>query len=137
MPDKLLQKAGSLTSQECALLREYTVLGAQILEGSLLLADLAPAARHHHEHWDGSGFPDHLNRADIPLAARIIAVAETYDSLQRGHVPQADRSSEFALTDLQCRAGSQFDPTVVQILTEILSGQQEQQILQEESVTKG
>jgi two-component system, cell cycle response regulator len=128
MPDKLLQKASPLSPQERVLLLDHTTVGAQILEGSLLLTDLVPAVRHHHEHWDGSGSPDHLSGEDIPLVARIIAVAEAYDFMQREHPYQFGSSAQFAFAELQRCAGTQFDPAVVQAITEILSNQQEQQL---------
>jgi putative nucleotidyltransferase with HDIG domain len=130
MPDTLLQKRTSLTLQECAWLGEHTVLGAQILESSLFLADLAPAVRYHHEQWDGDGSPDHLRGEEIPQAARIIAVAEAYDSLQRGYSSQAGRASEAALAEVQRYAGTRFDPMVVEMLSKALSNQQGQAIPQ-------
>jgi diguanylate cyclase (GGDEF)-like protein/putative nucleotidyltransferase with HDIG domain len=83
IPDLLLLKTGRLTLHERALLNEHAELGAQILEASPFLHDLMPAVHHHHERWDGNGYPDHLAGEDIPLAARIIAVAEAYDSMVR------------------------------------------------------
>ena len=136
MPDNLLQRTYPLTHQEDALLREHTVLGAQILEGSPFLTDLASAVRHHHEQWNGNGFPDQLCGEDIPLAARIIAVAEAYDFLQQRAPSHSGPTSEWALAEVQARAGSQFDPAVVRLLTEVLSNQQEQPALLQEQVTK-
>jgi len=126
IPDVLMQKADQLTTQERALLHEHAELGAQILEANFFLSDLTPAVRHHHERWDGQGYPNQLSGEQIPLAARIIAVAEVYDAMQRGHVYQASRSSEEVLAELLRRAGTQFDPTVVQALVVTLTHQKEQ-----------
>lgn len=128
MPDRFLQKGHLFTPQELALLKEHTVIGAQILESSPFLIDLAPAVRHHHEQWNGAGSPDQLSGKDIPLVARIIAVAEAYDALQREHSSQAEYSSEYALAEVQQGAGVQFDPEIVQLLAEVLVDQQELQV---------
>ena len=126
MPDRLLQKASPLSSQERALLREHAELGAQILEASPFLYDLVPMVRHHHERWDGSGYPDQLAGEDIPLAARIIAVAEAYDAMQRELPYQASRSPEEAEAELWRCTGTQFDPAVVLAFSAMLSDPQRQ-----------
>ena len=121
IPDLLLQKTNSLSPQERSRLQEHAELGAQILESSPFLHDLRPAVRHHHERWDGRGYPDQLAGADIPLAARIIAVAEAYDAMLRDHPYQKARTKEEAETELFHCAGTQFDATVVQTLLIVLS----------------
>ncbi len=123
VPDVLLQKTGPLSPHEYKLMQEHAELGAQILEASPILADLAPSVRHHHEHWDGRGYPDQLAGENIPLAARIIAVAEAYDAMQRKCYNQAKVSLEEIRAELQRCAGTQFDPTIVQILSTILAEQ--------------
>jgi two-component system cell cycle response regulator len=123
VPDALLQKSTPLSAQERVLLREHAELGEQILEASPFLYDVKPAVRHHHERWDGCGYPDQLRGSDIPLAARIIAVAEAYDFMQRGLPYQVPRSSEEALAELQRCAGSQFDPAVVEVFSTLLTDQ--------------
>jgi two-component system, cell cycle response regulator len=126
VPDALLQKSTPLSAQEWVLLREHAELGEQILEASPFLYDVKPAVRHHHERWDGCGYPDQLRGEDIPLAARIIAVAEIYDAMQRDLPYQAGCSSEEALAELQRGAGSQFDPAVVQAFSALLADQHRQ-----------
>ena len=128
IPDVLLQKAGHLSSHEHALLREHAELGAQILEASPFLQDLMPAVRNHHEHWDGGGYPDQLAGEDIPLAARIIGVAEAYDAMQRNRPYRAGLTSEEAVSELRRCAGTQFDPAVVQSLLVVLMAQREQKL---------
>jgi diguanylate cyclase (GGDEF)-like protein/putative nucleotidyltransferase with HDIG domain len=125
IPDALLQKSIALTSQERALLQEHAELGAQILEASPFLCDLMPMVRYHHERWDGCGYPEQLTGTEIPLASRIIAVAEVYDAMCREHPYQTGRSMQEAMTELQRCAGSQFDPTVVRVLLEILGAEPE------------
>jgi diguanylate cyclase (GGDEF)-like protein/putative nucleotidyltransferase with HDIG domain len=127
IPDILLQKSGRLAAHERALLKEHAELGAQILEACPFLHDLIPAVRHHHERWDGNGYPDQLAQEDIPLAARIIAVTEAYDTMVRERPYQTCRTSEEAMQELWRCAGTQFDPTVVQVFSSLLSEQSEQQ----------
>ena len=127
IPDLLLQKATSLSPHERTLLQEHSELGAQILEANPFLHDLMPAVRSHHERWDGQGYPDQLAGEDIPLAARIIAVAEAYDAMLRDYPYQAGRSPQEALTELQREAGLQFDPAVVKAFSALVTNQQEMQ----------
>jgi diguanylate cyclase (GGDEF)-like protein/putative nucleotidyltransferase with HDIG domain len=126
VPDKILQQTYPLSTHERARLREHAALGAQILEANPFISDLVPGVRHHHEHWNGYGYPDQLAGENIPQAARIIAVAEAYDAMQREYSYQASRSPEKALVELQRCAGTQFDPTVVQALSTLLIEQERQ-----------
>jgi diguanylate cyclase (GGDEF)-like protein/putative nucleotidyltransferase with HDIG domain len=121
MPDALLQKTGRLSSSEQALIEEHTALGAQILEANPFSSDLAPVVRYHHEQWDGSGYPEHLVGEHIPLAARIIAVAEAYDGLQRESPYEQYGSAEEALMRTQEQAGRQLDPGIVQSLSQVIA----------------
>jgi diguanylate cyclase (GGDEF)-like protein/putative nucleotidyltransferase with HDIG domain len=123
IPDMLLQKSGRLVPHERALLREHAELGAQILEACPFLHDLMPAVCHHHEYWDGNGYPDQLAHEDIPLAARIIAVAEAYDAMIHDHPYQASRSSAEAMQEVWRCSGTQFDPEVVRLFPLVLTDQ--------------
>jgi diguanylate cyclase (GGDEF)-like protein/putative nucleotidyltransferase with HDIG domain len=126
LPDLLLQKARPLAANERELLREHAVLGAQILEASPFLYDLMPAVRHHHERWDGRGYPDRLVGEAIPLAARVISVAEAYDALQRERPYQAARTPADARAEMRRWSGAQFDPSVVGALWAVLDAQEVQ-----------
>lgn len=127
VPDVLLQKSGPLSPQERQLLHDHADLGAQILEVSPFLYDLVPMVRHHHERWDGCGYPGRLKGADIPLAARIIAVADAYDAMLQAQPYQASRSPEEARAELQRGAGTQFDPAIVAVCSALLANQQQAQ----------
>ena len=120
IPDALLQKAVRLSATEWELIKQHAELGAQILEVSPALRHMMPAIRHHHERWDGTGYPDCLAGEDIPLAARIISVAEAYDAMLTHRFYQTSRSESAALAELQRCAGRQFDPTVVQAISAVL-----------------
>jgi putative nucleotidyltransferase with HDIG domain len=114
IPDALLQKAGRLSPREREIIEQHPALGAQILEISPTLKEIMPAIHHHHERWDGSGYPDKLAGEQIPLAARIIAVAEAYGAMLADRPYQAARSPEKARYELERCAGQHFDPAVVQ-----------------------
>jgi putative two-component system response regulator len=113
------------SAQEWRLLHQHAALGADIVEASPWLADLAPAIRHHQERWDGTGNPDGLAGEAIPLEAleaRLIAVAEAYHAMISEQPYQAARSVADAL---ERRAGTQFDPVLVPVLRAVLQSRHE------------
>ena len=127
LPDRLLQQPQQLFSQpEWHLLHQHAELGADIVEASPWLSDLAPAIRHHHERWDGTGSPDGLKGADIPLEARLIAVAEAYHSMLSEQPYQAARSVSDVLKELERCAGTQFDPALLSVFRNVLKSLQEE-----------
>lgn len=119
--DSILLKSEGLTDQEFDRMETHTLIGADILGDSRfpLLRTAARIARHHHEWWDGSGYPDGLSGDEIPLSARIVAVADVFDSLthDRSYKKAWDEGS--ALAFLEERRGEQFDPRVVDAFLEI------------------
>ena len=122
LPDRLLQQSSQQFSiQEWRLLHQHAELGAAIVEDSAWLSDLAPAIRHHHERWDGTGTPDGLKGEDIPLEARMIAIAEAYHAMICDRPYQKARSTAEALEELERRAGTQFDPTLLPIFQAVLA----------------
>jgi two-component system cell cycle response regulator len=123
LPDGLLYKAGPLTQTERTLMQQHPALGAQILEVSPFLHTLMPAVAHHHENWDGSGYPDRLRGEAIPRAARIIRVAEAYQAMTSDRPYQRRRSEEGARAELKRCAGTHFDPAVVQAVLRVLTSE--------------
>ena len=123
IPDATLKKASPLSPHERLSLWEHAELGAQLLETSPFLYDLIDGVRYHHEHWDCKGYPNGKAREGIPLTARIIAVAEAYDAMQRDCPYQSKRSAEEALTQVRCSSGSQFDPQVVEAFLKTIADQ--------------
>lgn len=110
---KILNKLGKLTDAEFAIMKQHSTIAIRILERVEGLQDAAPIIKHHHERFDGKGYPDGLIGQQIPLGSRIIAVAEAYDILT-SDVPWRDAvDRESALSEIQACAGSQFDPAVV------------------------
>jgi len=126
IPDAILQKREALTSSERAIIKHHPEVGAQLLATGPFLRKLMPAIRHHHERWDGKGYPDGLIGQNIPLEARIIAVAEAYDAMVTDRRYQASRTPSDALAELQRCAGTQFDPAVVRAAFLVLDSQEEQ-----------
>ena len=111
--DRILRKDGPLTIEERVMMEEHAVVGAWMVS-AVGNADVIAAVRHHHEHWDGSGYPDGLAGSNIPLFARIIAVADAYDALNSTRPYRAGCGRERAVEVLRAEAGRQFDPHVVE-----------------------
>jgi ribonuclease P protein subunit RPR2 len=119
IPDKILMKKGSLSSSERRLLETHTVLGEQLLSGvALLQGQGLQIVRHHHERWDGRGYPDKLGEAEIPLGARVFAVADALDAMTSDRPYRRARSWEAATAEIVSGEGQQFDPSVVQAFHE-------------------
>ncbi|CAA9361433.1 MAG: Response regulator, partial [uncultured Gemmatimonadaceae bacterium] len=115
VPDAVLLKPGPLTPEEFAVIQAHTTLGARILSGSgAPLTRLAEAIAHaHHERWDGGGYPRGLAGEAIPLAARIVAVADVYDALTSDRPYRAAWPVERVVAHIRAGAGTHFDPAVV------------------------
>ena len=124
IPDSILQKTGKLDADELEIMRRHPALGAELLAG----LDCAPVddwILHHHEHWDGSGYPDGLRGEEIPLAARIILVADAFDAMISERTYHLAMAPSFALAELRRCAGRQFDATVVDAALAVLHGKDE------------
>jgi putative nucleotidyltransferase with HDIG domain len=120
IPDAILLKPASLTGEEWALMQRHAEEGARIIDRLGFLGDAVPAIRHHHERFDGTGYPDRLGGEDIPLGARIIHVADALDSMLTTRIYRAARPPTEALGELKRAAGSQFCPRCVSALERIL-----------------
>ncbi len=135
LPDRLLQQPRQqFSAQEWQLLHQHADLGATIVEASPWLSDLAPAIRHHHEHWDGTGDPNGLAGEAIPLEARLIAVAEAYHSMISASSYQAARKSSDALRELERCAGTQFDPAFIPVFRRVLASREIQPAFSQEQI---
>ena len=114
IPDQILQKPRPLTAGEWRLLKNHTVLGAQLLgRVGLLQGEGLRIVRSHHERWDGTGYPDGLAATDIPLGARIFAVADALDAMTSDRPYRSARPWESAAEEIVSESGWQFDPDVV------------------------
>lgn len=118
VPDALLLKPTGLTAEERAVMQSHTVIGGHILSGSTapLLQMAESIALSHHERWDGAGYPAHLAGDDIPLAARIVCVADAFDALTNDRPYRLARSLTESLTEIRRHRGRQFDPRIVDVV---------------------
>jgi len=120
IPDAILLKPASLTAEEWELMQRHADEGARIIDRLGFLNDAVPAIRHHHERFDGAGYPDGLQGEEIPLGARIIHVADALDSMLTTRIYRAARPASEALDELRRAAGTQFCPRCVAALERIL-----------------
>jgi diguanylate cyclase (GGDEF)-like protein len=111
---ELLNKTEPLTESEWQTLRNHPVWGAEMVGSIASLAETVPAIRHHHERWDGAGYPDGLAGERIPLFARIIAVVDAFDAMITARPYRREKSVAAALAEISAHAGSQFDPVIAQ-----------------------
>ncbi|MEW6684932.1 MAG: HD domain-containing phosphohydrolase [Candidatus Edwardsbacteria bacterium] len=120
LKEELLQKTGTLTEAEYKQIQGHSLLGEKIIEPIGFLRKVRPLIRHHHERYDGKGYPDHLAGEKIPLGARILAVAEAYDNLTTEMPFRQNLSIAEALQELHQRSNHDFDPKIVSALAEEL-----------------
>ena len=113
IPDSIIGKPGRLTEEEFAAIKQHPVIGAEIIGRMSSLQDLVPLVRHHHERWDGRGYPDGIGGADMPLGARILALADSLDAMCSDRPYRATPSFEEVKAEIQRCSGKQFDPDVV------------------------
>jgi HD-GYP domain-containing protein (c-di-GMP phosphodiesterase class II) len=118
--EDILIKPSALTEEEMARVRRHSEVGASIVEQIRVLEGLTPIVRHHHEHWDGSGYPDGLAGEAIPLEARILAVADSYEAMTGRRTHRKRMAPASARLELERGAGSQFDPSVVEAFLRVL-----------------
>jgi putative nucleotidyltransferase with HDIG domain len=120
VPDEILHKPGRLTDKEYETIKRHPVLGAEMLAPVEELAQAIPTVRHHHERFDGRGYPDGLRGDQIPLAARVVSVADAFDSMIRDRPYGYGISRQAALEEVERNSGTQFDPQVVRALLEVV-----------------
>jgi HD-GYP domain-containing protein (c-di-GMP phosphodiesterase class II) len=111
--DRVLRKVGRLEPEEFEQMKRHTVIGAEIMGPIVQLADMIPVIRWHHENWNGRGYPDGLRGEEIPLSARIVAVADTFDAVTTTRPYQQAYTLEFAVETITRLTGSRFDAKVV------------------------
>jgi putative nucleotidyltransferase with HDIG domain len=120
IPEHILMKPGPLTPEERNIVETHPQAGASAISDYPHLQDLVPLICHHHEHYDGAGYPDGLRGEETPLGARIIAIAEAFDVMIREQVYRPAISIPEALAVLQQKAGRQFDPDLVQSFVDLV-----------------
>jgi HD-GYP domain-containing protein (c-di-GMP phosphodiesterase class II) len=121
IPDHILLKPGTLTREEYEGIKVHPVIGANMLRtlANPLLDEVAKGVLHHHEQWDGQGYPDGLMGEEIPIVSRIIAVVDAYDAMTTTRSYRQQMSKEEALEMIESESGKQFCPKAVEILVDI------------------
>jgi diguanylate cyclase (GGDEF)-like protein len=116
IPDSVLLKPGKLDAGEWAVMQGHSAAGESVVQGIPELAALGPIVRHHHERWDGAGYPDGIGREQIPLEARIVSVVDAWSAMTSDRVYRKALPAGEALIELRRVAGTQLDPSVVEAL---------------------
>jgi len=124
IPENILNKSENLTLEERYEINRHPEIGYHILSSVTGMADIAEYVLAHHERWDGNGYPKGLCRNEIPLQARITAVANVYDSMVTERSYRKTFSKEEAVEELKRNAGTQFDPEIVKIFVEMVAPQE-------------
>ena len=120
IPDSVLLKPGKLTDEEWEAIKQHPVIGADLLSGLEIYEGSIDIIRHHHEHWDGSGYPDGLKGEQIPLGARIVAVADVYNALTTDRPYRKAYSKAEALEIIRDMSGKELDPQLVEIFLRVI-----------------
>lgn len=123
IPDHVFKKPGSLTEEEWSLMRKHPELGYKILKGIPFLNPALDTVRYHHERFDGAGYPSKLVGHDIPLSARIFAVADTYDAMTSDRPYRKALSHQAAVSEISQLQNTQFDPIVVAAFLRVVDHQ--------------
>jgi len=117
--DTILHKPGKLTDEEWKIMRIHPDIGARIVEGIPFLEETLPVIRYHHERWDGSGYPIGLKNSNIPVQARIFAVADVFDALTTTRSYRNKSSLEEVIRYLKEQSGLLFDPSIIEALARL------------------
>jgi HD-GYP domain-containing protein (c-di-GMP phosphodiesterase class II) len=123
--NQLLSKEGKLTEEEWEEIKKHPEIGYRIALSSPDIAHIAEYILSHHERWDGSGYPQGLKEEDIPLLSRILSIVDAYDAMTSSRPYNVVKSKEEAIEELRKFSGSQFDPKLVEIFTQILEKEED------------
>ncbi len=118
VPTEILSKKGRLTDQEFEEMRKHPEIGFRILKAARNMSDIAEIVLSHHERWDGKGYPRGISEKEIPLASRIIAIADSFDAMSNDRTYKNKISYPEAIEEIKRCSGTQFDPELVEIFVE-------------------
>ncbi len=119
IPESILCKPGKLDDNEFAIMKSHPANSERLIASIKKLHEVSPGVKHHHERWDGKGYPDGLKGEDIPYSARIIAIADTYDAMTSTRSYRKALDHDIAINEISKCAGTQFDPVLAQKFVEI------------------
>lgn len=121
IPDFILNKEGKLTADEYNIIKEHPVMGARILSNVDSLKEISTIIRHHHEKFDGSGYPDAIKHEEIPLESAILSIADSFDAMTTDRPYKRSMALIEALQELKDNKGTQFDPTLVDVFVNVMT----------------
>ena len=125
IPDRILLKEAKLTDEEYAEIKKHPTIGAHILEDAEAFKDMVPIVKYHHERFDGRGYPEGLKGKEIPLFARIVAVADTFDAMTSRRSYRQALDFDYTMNEIERCKGTQFDPAIADVFLEILRTNQD------------
>ena len=120
IPDEILNKNAPLTQEERKIIEKHTLLGANMLKDFTSMPEIGDIALYHHERYDGTGYPEHLSGTAIPLAARVVCVADSFDAMTSDRCYHDRTTVEQAEAELTGKSGIQFDPEIVAIMVKMI-----------------
>jgi putative nucleotidyltransferase with HDIG domain len=120
VPDNILQKNGKLSDDEYSEIKNHPTIGAHILSSASIFQDIIPIVKHHHERFDGRGYPGQLKGEEIPYLARIAAVADSFDAMTSRRVYRDSLPINVVIEEIEKNKGTQFDPSVADAFLDIL-----------------
>lgn len=120
IPEHILKKPGKLDADEWAEMKKHPEIGYRIAMSSPNLAPIALYILHHHERWDGGGYPQNLQGTEIPLLSRILSVVDSYDAMTEDRIYRKAMTAEAAVEEIKNCAGTQFDPRIARMFVEYL-----------------
>ncbi|MBP3825479.1 MAG: HD-GYP domain-containing protein, partial [Butyrivibrio sp.] len=121
VPDAVLNKPGKLTDEERKLIQDHTVAGGKMLKQMTSLRGIRETALYHHERYDGAGYPEGLKGDTIPLYARIVGVADSYDAMSSNRVYRRHLNKDEIIEEIQQGSGTQFDPNIVPYMVDMIN----------------
>ena len=135
IPDSIVNKPTRLTEEEYAIIQRHTLIGADILKDITLIEHVAEVAHYHHERYDGTGYPEGLSGEEIPIEARIVAVADSYDAMNSKRIYRNALEKEKIIEELESCSGTQFDPAIAQLFVRLIrEGKVDTALLPSESI---
>ena len=120
VPDAILNKASALTDEEYEMMKKHTLIGGAILKDFTLIPHVDEGAKYHHEHYDGTGYPNGLKGEEIPVNARIIGIADAFDAMTANRVYRKALNMNYVTSELRRSSGKQFDPCLVEIMLDLI-----------------